>query len=231
MNKQLNSVRINRVAKGLVLVAAMGMVSAASAQSMGQWFGVIGANKIMPKVESEEVSAPALPNSTAGVGNDTKPILNIGYMFTDNISAQLDLGVPYTSEFYGTGALQGAGKIGTADVLPPTVFAQYRFFQPNATIRPYIGAGVTYAYFRKETGSGQLSALLNTGGPDTSFHLDNKWAGSVQIGTTVAINQHWFADFGVIKTWLKTKATYSTGQTQGITLNPISFSAGIGYRF
>ncbi|HEV7814521.1 MAG TPA: OmpW family outer membrane protein [Janthinobacterium sp.] len=225
------NIRLNSAVKMLALVAAMGMASSASAQSVGQWFGVVGVNKIMPKVESGEVSAPALPNSTAGVGNDTQPIFNIGYMITDHISAQLDLGLPYTNEFYGTGALQGSGKIGTAEVLPPTAFAQYRFFEPNAVIRPYVGAGITYAYFRKETGSGQLSALLNTGGPDTSFHLDNRWGASVQLGTTVAINQRWFADIGIIKTWLKTQATYSTGQTQDIKLDPVSVNVGIGYRF
>lgn len=225
------NIRLNTWVNMLALATGMAAASGASAQSVGQWYGMVGVNKIMPKVESGEVSAPALPNSTAGVGNDTKPIFNIGYMLTDHISTQLDLGVPYTSDFYGTGALQGSGKIGKADVLPPTVFVQYRLFQPNATIRPYAGVGLSYVWFRKETGSGALTSLLNTGGPGTSFSLDNKWAGNVQLGTTVAINQRWFVDASVIKTWLKTQATYSTGQTQGITLDPISFNVSIGYRF
>jgi outer membrane protein len=225
------TIRLNTWVKMLARASAAVVASSASAQSAGAWYGVVGVNKISPKVESGEVSAPALPNSTAGVGNDTKPIFNIGYMITDNISAQIDLGVPYTSDFYGTGALQGSGKIGHADVLPPTVFAQYRFFQPTAVIRPYIGAGLSYVWFRKETGSGALTSIVNTGGPATSFSLDNKWAGNLQLGTTVAINKRWFVDASIIKTWLKTQATYSTGQTQGIKLDPISINIGIGYHF
>ncbi|NRR29238.1 OmpW family protein [Oxalobacteraceae bacterium] len=223
--------RFNRAAQLLALAAAMTAASAASAQSSGNWLVTAGINKITPKVDSGNVSAPSLPNTKADIDADTKPRVALAYMVTDNLSAELDLGMPYKHNLSGAGAIEGTGKIGTAEVLPPTAFVQYRFLAPNAMFRPYVGAGLTYAYFQKETGSAKLTAILNPGGPATTFKLDNKLAGSVQVGGTVRINERWFADATVIKTFLKTTAHYSTGQTQDVTLNPLSVSVSIGYKF
>ena len=222
---------LHTAAKLLVLAAALGAAAGASAQAKGDWTVKVGVNKIDPKVESGDVSAPALPGTKADVGTDTKPILNIGYFITDNIAAELDLGAPYRHDLFGAGAIAGTGKLGTADVLPPTLFAQYRFFGKDAVVRPYVGLGVTYAYFRRERGSAQLTSVLNTGGPASTFSMEAKWAVSGQIGASVRINERWAIDGGIIKTKLKTTATYSTGQTQEIRLDPVAFNVGVTFKF
>jgi outer membrane protein len=218
--------------KLLALAAAMTVASAASAQqTAGTRLGTLGINKITPKVESGDVSAPALPGTKADVGSDTKPRFAIAYMVTDNVSAELDLGLPYKHELEGAGSIEGTGKLGTAEVLPPTAFVQYRFLPANSLFRPYVGLGITYAMFQKERGSGQLTAILNTGGPGATFKLDNKWAASYQIGGTVKINEKWFVDASVIKTKLKTTTHYSTGQTQDVRLDPLAVNFSIGYAY
>ncbi|WP_373989129.1 OmpW family protein [Duganella sp. BuS-21] len=218
--------------KLLALAAAMTVATAASAQqTAGTWLGTLGANKITPKVDSGNVSAPALPNTKTDVGSDTKPRFAIAYMLTDNVSAEVDLGLPYKHSLYGAGAIQGTGKLATSEVLPPTAFIQYRFLKPDSMVRPYVGLGVTYAMFQKERGSGQLTAVLNTGGAPATFKLDDKLTYSVQIGGTVRINDKWFLDASVIKTKLKTKAHYSTGQTQDVTLDPLAVNFSVGYAF
>ncbi len=218
--------------KLLALAAAMTVASAASAQqTAGTWLGTVGVNKITPKVDSGDVTAPALPGTKTDVGSDTKPRFTLGYMFTDNISGELDLGLPYKHELSGAGAIQGTGKLATAEVLPPTLFVQYRFLKADSMFRPYVGLGFTYAMFQKERGSGQLTAILNTGGPGATFKLDDKAAASFQIGGTVKINEKWFLDASVIKTKLKTTAHYSTGQTQDVRLDPLAVNFSIGYAF
>lgn len=219
------------VLKLITLTVAMSVATLASAQTAGTWMGTLGINTITPKVDSGDVSAPALPGTKVGVNSDTEPTFLINYMLTDNISTELALGLPYKHDLSGAGAIAGTGKLASAQVLPPTVLLQYRFFKPDAMVRPYLGVGVTYAYFRKETGSGQLSAIIDTGGPASTFSLKNKFAASIQVGTTVAINARWFADIAIIKTYLKTTASYSTGQTQEVRLDPLAVSVGIGYRF
>ena len=217
--------------KVLALAAALSAASAASAQTAGTWLGTLGVNKITPKVDSGDISAPALPHTKAEVESDTKPRFAIAYMYTDNISAELDLGLPYKHDLIGSGAIQGVGKVGSAEVLPPTAFIQYRLLPANAMFRPYVGLGITYAKFQKERGSGQLTALLNTGGPGATFTLDDKWAASFQLGGTAKINEKWFLDASVIKTKLKTKVYFSTGQVQDVRLDPLAVNISIGYKF
>lgn len=217
----------------LKLVAAstlLALVSSASAQSAGQLTLKAGLNQITPKIESGDLSAPALPGTKADVGPDTEPVFVIGYGVTDNISLELDLGLRYKHPLYGAGAVAGTGQLGTAKVLPPTLFAQYRFFNPDAPIRPYLGAGVTYAYFKDATGSGQLTALLNTGGPATTFEIKNKVAATFQAGVVLALNKRWYLDLAVAKTYLKTTVTFSTNQTQSIKFDPVAVGLGVGYR-
>jgi outer membrane protein len=86
--------------------------------------------------------------------------------------------------------------------------------------RPYVGAGITYAYFQKATGSGQMTAVTNPGGPPTTFKIDNKIAGSVQLGVAINLNERWYVDAAFVKTWLKTRVNLSTGQTEDMTLDP-----------
>lgn len=224
-------VRFNSAAQVLVAIAALCAAGAASAQAAGQWTAKVGLNQITPKVESGDISAPALPGSKADVGPDTKPIFVIAYGLTDHFSAELNVGVPYRHTLYGAGAIAGTGQLGSVEVLPPTAFLQYRFFAPDALFRPYVGVGATYAYFQKARGSGQMTALTNPGGPATTFKVQNKAAASIEAGLVYNINQKWFVDVTLIKTFLKTKVNFSTGQHQDMRLDPQAASISVGYKF
>jgi outer membrane protein len=224
-------VRFN-VVKLLAAAGALAVAASASAQSAGQLAVSVGANQISPKVESGAISAPALPNSLGDVSKDTQPVVIFTYGLTDNIGLEAAIGTPYKHTLYGAGAISGTGKLGTVEAMPPTVFAQYRFFQPNALIRPFVGFGITYAAFMKETGSGKMTALTNPGaGVPTTFSIDNKWTYSGQIGATLNINEKWIASLALIKTRLRTDVHFSTGQYQHMKLDPNSVMLSVGYKF
>lgn len=223
--------RYTQAFKLLAMAVALGAASGAQAQAQGDWYVKAGANRISPDVSGGAISAPVLPDTRADVKADTQPILNIGRMLTDNISAEIDLGTPYKHELVGAGAIAGTGKLGTVEVLPPTAFLQYHLFEPAAPARPYFGLGITYAYFQKETGSGALTAILDAGGPPTTFRLKSKWAASFQAGLNVKLGGRWSADFSVIKTKLKTTARFSTGQHMSSRLDPLAVSLGVAYAF
>lgn len=224
-------VRFN-VVKLLVAAGALAVAGAASAQSAGQLTVSVGANQITPKVESGAISAPALPNSLGDVSKDTQPVVIFDYGLTDNISLEAAIGTPYKHTLYGAGAIAGTGKLGTVEALPPTVFAQYRFFQPNAVIRPFVGLGITYAAFMKETGSGKMTALTNPGSSTpTTFSIDNKWTYSGQIGATWNVNEKWVANAAFVKTRLRTDVHFSTGQYQHMKLDPNAVMLSVGYKF
>jgi outer membrane protein len=111
------------------------------------------------------------------------------------------------------------------------VFFQYRFMEAQAKFRPYVGLGLTYAYFYDETGSGRLTATTNPGGPATSLSVDGKWALTPQIGATFAIGDKWFVDLHYSKSKLSTTTHFSTGQHLDIALDPVSYGIDVGYKF
>lgn len=224
-------VRFNSAVKLLALAAAMAVASGASAQSKGQLTVSVGANKITPKIESGDMSAPALPSSKGDVSSDTQPVMVFTYGLTDNISTQTAIGTPYKHKIYGAGAIEGIGQIGEVQALPATAFLQYRFFEPSSMIRPFVGLGATYALFMKEKGSGKLTALTNPGGSPTTFRVKDKFTWSAQVGVAVNFSERWFADVTVIKTKLATTTTFSTNQTQYMKMDPVATMVTVGYKF
>ena len=217
----------------LTLVAlAVVTGSVAHAQSAGTWMARIGATGIYPQVDSGNLSPPAWPNTQTDVSSDWTLGGGVTYMITDNWSVDIPLALPFTHTLTGAGAIAGVGTIGTTKALPITVWGQYRFGEAKAAFRPYLGAGLTYAYSYDENATNTLNALSGgTPSNPTTFSIQSKFALSVQAGATYAFNERWFLDGVVGYTWLKNTTTLSTGQTQPMTLNPVSVAIAVGYRF
>ena len=221
----------SNVVKLLVAAGALAVAGGAAAQAQGKWAVSLGAAQITPHVTSGVISAPALPNTLGDVDKDTEPVIVVNYGITDNITGEFTFAKPYKHSLYGAGSIAGTGELGTVQALPPTAFVQYRFFQPNSAFRPYVGIGVTYAYFYKETGSFRLTALTNPGGPATTFSIDNKLTMSGQIGGVWNFNEKWFLNAALVKTRLRTDVHFSTGQNQHMKLDPNSTVLTLGYKF
>ena len=219
------------IASALVATVALCGAGAAQAQVAGDVLVKLGWNKIMPKVKSDDLSAPSLPGSKIDIKSASALFFTATYMITDDISVEALGGLPYKHDIVGAGAVAGVGKIGSVHQISPTVLLQYRFLAADAPLRPYIGAGPTFAKFYGTKGSAALTAVTNPGGPPTTIGSDTEWGGSVEIGGNYKIDKHWFIDAAVIKTFISTKATLSTGQSTSAKLDPIAINASIGYTF
>lgn len=219
------------IASALVATAALCGAGAAQAQVAGQILVKVGWNKIMPKVKSDDLSAPSLPGSKIDIKSASALFFTATYMITDDISVEALGGLPYKHDIKGAGAVAGVGKIGSIHQISPTVLLQYRFLAADAPFRPYVGAGPTFAKFYGTKGSAPLTAVTNPGGPPTTIGGDTEWGGSIQAGANYKIDQHWFLDAAILKTFISTKAQLSTGQTTSARLNPVSINASIGYTF
>ncbi|HUW35920.1 MAG TPA: OmpW family outer membrane protein [Rhodocyclaceae bacterium] len=231
MNWHHENARSARLLKTLALALAVSTSAAANAVTPAGWSVAVGVNNIAPKGKIGPFSAPSVVDSYNQSGSDTQPIVNIAYRFSEHLSAELGLGTPYTHQISGAGALQGSGKLGSLQQLPPTLFGQYHFRGEASAFRPYVGMGITHAIFRNERGSGTLTAITNPGGPATTFTVDNAWGLTPQIGATYAFDHHWFADVMLSKTYLHTTVHLSTGQSAYAPLNPVSTAVSVGYRF
>jgi outer membrane protein len=219
------------IATALVATAALCGAGAAQAQTAGEVMVKLGWNKIMPKVRSTELSAPALPGSTIDIKSASALFFTATYMITDDISVEALGGLPYKHDIIGTGSVQGVGKIGSIHQISPTLLLQYRFMPADAPFRPYIGAGPTFAKFYGSKGSAALTAVTNPGGPPTTIGGDTEWGATTEVGLNYKIDKHWFVDAAVLKTFINTKAQLSTGQTTKARLNPVAINASIGYAF
>jgi len=235
MNHNKISNVIQRGARLVALAAAFGAAFSAlpaAAQTAGSVMVRAGATQIKPNVSSGDLSAPSLAGTTANVRSDTQLSGGITYMVTNNISIDLPIALPFTHEIDGDGAISGVGKIGEVKALPITLLGQYRFLEPDSMLRPYVGAGVTYAKFYKAKSTASFSAL--TGGTPanpTTLDVKSKFAATVELGATFAIDKRWYIDAFVARTFLKTRATLSTGQTLDMKLDPNSYSVSVGYTF
>ncbi len=215
-----------------VAIAALSVCAhGAFAQAAGAIMVRAGVGSVVPHVSSGDLSAPSLPGSKTDVGSANSLMGGVTYMYTDNISFDVPLALPFKHKIYGDGAIAGTGQIGDTLALPFTFMAQYRFLEPKAQWRPYVGLGLTYAYFFNEVGSGTLTAMTNPGGPPTTIKIDGQFTVTAQVGGTYAIDNHWFLDGFFNYTPLKTKTTLSTGQSMDITLDPTSYGLAVGYKF
>jgi outer membrane protein len=202
------------------------------AQAAGTLLLRLGATQIKPQVTSGDLSATSLAGTQADIRADTRPSGGLTYMLTDHMAVDLPLALPYSHEIVGAGAIDGVGKIGEVRSLPFTLLGQYRFLDAAAMVRPYIGAGLTYAKFYKGKSTAALSAL--TGGTPsnpTTLSVESKLAATVEAGISVAIDRHWFVDLSLAHTFLKTRTTLSTGQTLDAKLDPNAFGLTAGYAF
>ena len=219
------------IASALVATAALCGAGAVHAQAAGDVMVQLGWNKIMPKVKSSDLSAPSLPGSQINIKSASALFATLTYMVTEDISIEALGGLPYKHDIVGAGAVSGVGKIGSIHQISPTVLLQYRFLSADGPFRPYVGAGPTFAKFYGTKGSAALTAVTNPGGPGTTIGGDTEWGASLQAGANYKIDKHWFVDASVIKTFISTKATLSTGQETKARLNPIAINASIGYTF
>jgi len=226
---------MNKIAKIAAAAAIAGTFSfgAQAQEPAGAWLVKGGVMSIMPDTSSGDLSAPSQAGTKIDTSSSSTQIAGgIVYMITDHWSVEVPLALPFEFDIKGAGAVEGVGKIGDTKVLPATVFGQYHFFDANAKLRPYVGLGLTYAYFFDERGNGTLSGMTNPGGGvGTKIDIDSKLALTPQLGLAWHFDQRWFAEVMVAKTFLKTTSTLSTGQKIDITLDPVTAAGFIGYRF
>jgi outer membrane protein len=212
--------------------AALLLTGTAHAQSAGTLTGRLSVTRIAPDVTSGNLTAPSFAGTQADITANTQPTGGLTWMLDDHVSVDLPLALGFKHDLMGAGAIAGVGKIGEAKALPISLLAQYRFMEPSAQIRPYVGAGPTYAKFYKARSTAVLTSL--TGGSPTNpttLTIDSKLCLTVQLGASIAVAPRWSLDVSVLKTMLKTTAHLSSGQTLDVKVNPTSYTVGLGYQF
>ncbi len=216
----------------LVALAAAAACTGAFAQTKGTILWRAGATQISPSVSSGNLTL-APKGTEVDVQSASSVSGGITYMLSDNIAIDVPLALPFKHTINGAGSfLAGVGKVADTKALPATAVVQYRFGAANASFRPYLGLGATYAMFYDETSTLALTAA--TGGSKanpTTVTFKDKLVPALQLGLNFSVNAKWFVDVSATYTPLETRGTLSTGQTIDVKVNPTALSVGIGTKF
>jgi outer membrane protein len=205
---------------------------AAQAQSAGSIIGRIGVTQIRPQVDSADLSAPSFVHTTINIKAASQLSGGLTYMATDHLAIDLPIGLPFKHDIVGDGAINQVGKIGDVKSLPITVLGQYRFGEPNAQLRPLVGAGLVYGRFYHARATAVLSGLTGgTPSTPTTLSMKNAFGPAIQLGLIANFGSRYSAELSVLKVQLKSTGTLSTGQTIDASLDPVAIHFALGYRY
>ena len=154
------------------------------------------------------------------VNSNTIPEIDFSYYFTKNIAAELILAVGSRHDVNIGGGFNAGAKLGSINLLPPTLTAQWHF-NPDQTIDPYVGAGMSY-----------IRAM------DRNLNLDtagitverNMFGPVLQAGADYNLPNKWLVNFDVKKIWFSTDVSTTT-KIDNLDIDPWVVSFGVGKKF
>lgn len=161
------------------------------------------------------------------VKNNTQLGLTGTYMITDNIGVELLGATPFSHKINAT--LNGSANLGRVAIvkqLPPSLYAQYYFFDADSKVRPYVGAGLNYTRFYH-------AKSVN---PKVT-HLDVKkhsFGPVANLGVDVKLTDNLYFNAAAWYTHIKTTAKFSAlgaDHEVKIKLDPLVYFAGFGIKF
>jgi outer membrane protein len=234
-------VEIFKMKKALLVLALAAAFAPALAQAeAGDWVVRLRAADISPsedsnlgKVVNKNVGPVINTGAELSVDNNWIPEFDISYYFTKNIAAELILATGSKHDVSiskSTSATLPNQLLGSVDVLPPTLLAQWHF-NPDQTIDPYLGAGINY--------SAMLDRNLNLRqGPlaGTKIKVDSdSWGYALQAGVDINLKDGWLINADVkyitLDTDVKLKLASGWTKIDSLDINPWVFGIGIGKKF
>ncbi len=190
--------------------------SALVAQDSGWQFRLRGI-AVIPD-ESAEISPI---NGDIEIDKAFVPELDISYLFSPNVSAELILATA-KHDVMAVGTDVGDVDVGSVWLLPPTLLLQYRL-APTASVRPYIGAGINLTLFYSETVPGD---------PVMAADYDSSIGFAFQGGLDIPLGDGgWFINLDAKKILINSDVTLETtlGTVMAdVDINPWVIGAGIG---
>ena len=217
--------RLSLLATPVALAAAV-LAPSAQAQTtdtQGPWLVRLRAVRLDMANKSDAIPSLAVPPNAITVNDKTIPEVDVSYFFTPNIAAELVLTVPQKQRVtVQQSALGGPTDIGSFKHLPPTLMLQYHF-RPDATVRPYVGAGINYTRL-----SGVNLVVPTVGRLDLER---NSWGLAVGGGVDIALAKNWFLNFDVKKVQIRSDVQLGTQKVSQVKVDPWLFGVGVGYRF
>jgi outer membrane protein len=196
----------------------------------------VGAANVQPNESSSvinTINTGALAGTGVGVGNNTQLGINLVYMLTDSWAIEVLASTPFEHDLTASGLAQygfNTTDLGSTEHLPPTVSALYYFGSSNATIRPFIGAGINYTTFFEDSLSSSARAELGA----NDLELDDSFGLSFRAGIDWQLNDRWLLNASAWNIDLDTNASFnsSLGRVRAnVDIDPWVYMISLGYKF
>lgn len=206
----------------------------------GDWVVRARAVNVAPNEDSKlgkTVNANVAPVMSPGaelkVSDKVIPEFDISYYLTKNIAAELILafGTRHNVSINGDAlATVGNQGLGSVNLLPPTLTAQWHF-NPDQTIDPYIGAGLNYTNFLDRNLKVSSGALAGS-----KIKVDSdSWGYALQTGIDINLKDGWLINadlkYVTIDTNVKLKTAAGWTKIDSLDIDPWVVGIGIGKKF
>ena len=189
------------------------------------------------KTVNNLLGAPVMsPGAELAVSDKVIPELDISYYITKNIAAELILALGThhnVSITEDTNSVVGNQNLGSVNLLPPTLTAQWHF-NPDQLIDPYLGAGINYTLMLDRNAKESAGAI---NGNKIKIDRDS-WGYVLQGGVDVNLKNGWLLNADIkyvnIETDVQLKGAATDNQwrkVDALDINPWVFGIGIGKRF
>lgn len=178
---------------------------------------------VFPMNYGSHVSGP-LTGDQVHASQGISPELDGSYFFTPHFSLQLIAAT--TRHNIWVDGPSGKVKVGSTWVLPPTLTAQWHLAQMGP-IRPYVGLGLTVAFFYDPQASSYLQDNgIKMGGLSTGI------GPTLNAGFDVPVQGNWSVNVDFKQMFFVTSTRLGGGAIGAVTtLDPIAFGVGVGYKF
>ncbi len=226
----------------VALAAAVFAPVAAQAEA-GDWVVRARAVNVAPNEDSklgktvnQNVAPVMSPGAELAVSDKVIPELDISYYFTKNIAAELILAVGTrhnVSIQKEAGAVVPNQDLGSVNLLPPTLTAQWHF-NPDQMIDPYVGAGINYTIMLDRNLKVNRGPLAGS-----KIKIDSdSWGPALQAGVDINLKDGWLINADVKYVWLDTDvklknplAGNAWTKIDSLDINPWVVGIGIGKKF
>jgi outer membrane protein len=195
--------------------------------------------------------------TATSVSNEYTPALTLSYFLTDHWVIKAEGGIPAEFELYGEGVVRPTGPtglllrvdLGAAANNPiasvrqwsPALLLQRYFRAHQSRLRPYLGVGVTYAWFTdvalkptlrdelaRRFGAPLALATGNPGPTSVSADSDADWAPIVNAGLSYALGERWSLSLSASYLFLETTSRITIAADNGTRLAESTTALDLG---
>ena len=237
---------ISRIAYSRIAAIMCTVAISAQAQRAGDTIVSVGVASIhpdaslSPATSTSPVFTGLLAGTRADIESTTTATFGVLHMFSDNAGAELTLGVPPTldiSLFVPNGTPpQNHPNAAKARAWTPALVGKWFFLEAGSRWRPYVGLGVSYAYFDRVRINRSDPLVTTLGGG--SAELESSWSPVYNAGLIWRIDDKWSLNASVSYIPMSSDVTLTgSGAGAGVTtrtkldIHPTDLVVRVGYRF